>query len=135
MHFAKVKDIVNIHSAYLKCSKIFIHKSGRINDPLGQTYSCADSGHYFHLKIVLCYKIQTYVCVKIVIATGRDFGSAEWINNNFLLLGPYFGLKYNSDCCKKLSLIIIFSFQVSPGLLIFFTQPFLRVFKHFFLVR
>ena len=52
-----------------------------INDPLGQTHSPASSDH---LKFVLFWEILTDVhtpFVEIVITTGRDYGSASWINS------------------------------------------------------
>ena len=62
------------------------------NDPLGQTHSSASSDHYSHLKIVFLGEIlktegrtdgQT-TQTKLVITTGRDCGSASWINTNSL---------------------------------------------------
>ena len=59
-----------------------------INDPLGQIHSPASSDHYSHLKFVFVLRdfekwertdVQT-PRAKIVITTGRDFGSASWIN-------------------------------------------------------
>ena len=66
-----------------------------VNDPLGQTHRPASKDHYFQLKIILFCEIlksgnvmtnlQTELygrttCVKLVITTGRDCGSASWIN-------------------------------------------------------
>ena len=69
-----------------------------IKDPPGQTHSPARSDHYSHLKFVLfCEMLKSgYVrtdnscdfekwdgqtlCIKIFTSTGRDCGSAEWIN-------------------------------------------------------
>ena len=66
-----------------------------INDPLGQTHCPASCNHYSHLKVDLFCEIlksrdgrtdgrtdvQT-ARVKIVITTGRDCGSASWINKS-----------------------------------------------------
>ena len=59
-----------------------------INDPLGQSHSPASSDHYSRLKVALFCEIwkvgRTYgqtTCAEIVITTGRDCGSASWINN------------------------------------------------------
>ena len=53
-----------------------------INDPLGQIHSLTRSDHYFQATFVLCYftDVRTEPCAKIMITTGRDCGSAEWIN-------------------------------------------------------
>ena len=56
-----------------------------INDPLGQTHSVASSDHYF---LLFCFARsekwrrtdERTTCAKIVITTGRDCGTAEWIN-------------------------------------------------------
>ena len=55
------------------------HKTGVINDPLGQTLSFASRDHYFHLKRKL--RISERTCMKILITTGCDGGMIEWINN------------------------------------------------------
>ena len=52
------------------------------NDPLGQSHSLASSEHCFHLKFLLKKWARTDIrttCVKTIITTGRDCGSAEWI--------------------------------------------------------
>ena len=60
-----------------------------INDPLGQINSPASSDHWYHLKCVLfCENLNSgdgranirTPRVKIMITTGRDCGSASWIN-------------------------------------------------------
>ena len=53
-------------------------KTGVINDPLGQNRS---RDHYSQLKIVLfCMILKSdNICENIVITTGREFESAEWI--------------------------------------------------------
>ena len=56
-----------------------------MNDPLDQTHSPTSSDLYSHLEVVLFLKIlksedRPTVRSKIVITTGRDCGSAEWIN-------------------------------------------------------
>ena len=48
-----------------------------------QTHSLASNEHCFHLKFVLFGKVGTdggHDCVKTMITTGRDSGSASWIN-------------------------------------------------------
>ena len=59
-----------------------------INDPLGQIYGPASSDHYSHLKFLVCdilksgdgrSDVQT-LRLKIVITTGRDWGSSSWMN-------------------------------------------------------
>ena len=59
-----------------------------INDPLGQTHSPASSDNYFRLKFWFVSQdfekwertdIET-TRAKIMITTGRDCGSASWIN-------------------------------------------------------
>ena len=78
----------NVSAAVTKFAykqKITIHKTGVINDPLGQTHSHASSEHCF---LLFCFSRfekwgRTYVrttCAKTMIPTGRDFGLAEWIN-------------------------------------------------------
>ena len=59
-----------------------MEKTCVINDPLGQTHSLASSDHYFMLFCFARFEKwgRTYV-QKTMITTGRDFGSAEWINN------------------------------------------------------
>ena len=62
-----------------------------INDPLGQTHSPASSDRYSRLKFVLYCEImksgderkdgRTDNTCDIVVTTGRDCGSASWINN------------------------------------------------------
>ena len=60
-----------------------------IKDPLGQTYSPASGDVYSHLKYLFCFvrflkegtDVQT-PRAQIVITTGRDCGSASWINGN-----------------------------------------------------
>ena len=68
---------------------LFYNKTCVINDPLGQTHTClASSDHYF---LLFCFaRFEKWVrtdgtngrtkCAKIIITTGRDFWSAEWIN-------------------------------------------------------
>ena len=63
-----------------------INKTCVINDPLGQTHSLASSDHYF---LLFCFdRFEKWgrtngrtTCTKIMINTGRDCGSAEWIKN------------------------------------------------------
>ena len=79
------KVISREHSIYLKTRKTCQDKTGVINDPLGQTHNLASSEHYFRLKFVLfCEKwersYERTTCAKTIINTGRDCGSAEWIN-------------------------------------------------------
>ena len=53
-----------------------------INGPFGQTHSPNSSDHCSRLKIVLfCenLKVGRTTHAKILITTGRDCGSAEWI--------------------------------------------------------
>ena len=63
-----------------------------INDPLGQTHSFVSSDRYSCLNVLFCEilnsgwqrtdgrtDVQT-TRAKIVITTGRDCGSASWIN-------------------------------------------------------
>ena len=60
-----------------------------INDPLGQTHIHSSSDHYFHLSFILFCKLlkigygrtdEETTRAEIVITTGRDCGSASWIN-------------------------------------------------------
>ena len=64
------------------------HKTGVINDPLGQTHSHASSKHCF---LLFCFaRFEKWgqtdgrtTCVKTMIPTGSDCGSAEWINKGY----------------------------------------------------
>ena len=72
---------------FLKCQKCSQDKAGVINDPLGQTHILAKSENCFHLNL-FCFEKwgRTYertTCAKIMITTGRDFGSASWIKKEF----------------------------------------------------
>ena len=63
------------------------YKTGVIYDPLGQTHSLASCQHCFHFEIF--WKVGTdadgrtdQTHVKIMITSGQDCGSAEWIKFN-----------------------------------------------------
>ena len=66
--------------------KYDIHKTGVINDPIGQTHNHASSEHCF---LLFCFsRFEKWgrtdgrtTCAKTMIPTGRDFGLAKWINN------------------------------------------------------
>ena len=89
------------------------NKTGVINDPLGQTHNPSSSGHHSHLKIVILRDFVTdgrmeeqTPYTKIVITTGHDCGSAEWINTQKSF--------YSDISCKKCSsLSTTCSFKVS----------------------
>ena len=64
------------------------------NDPLGQTHSPAGSDHDSRLKLFCFARFSKVVtdgrttCVKTMIITCRDSGSAEWITDDtFFLCG------------------------------------------------
>ena len=64
------------------------YKTVVINDPLGQTRSLASCDHYSRLNFVLFCEFLTRgdVCTraKIVMITGRDYWSSEWIKLTIL---------------------------------------------------
>ena len=92
------------------CKNVLVRDMCAINDPFGQTHTPASSDHYFHLEIVLCFAqfwkvgmdVQT-PDVKIVITTGRDFGSPEWINN-FLFIFLWYQVSTRNRYFKTINL-------------------------------
>ena len=80
--------------------KLYLHKTGVINDPLGQTHCHEPSIE--HCFLLICFFLDsksTYLWTdaqhvrKTMIPTGRDFGLAEWINKNvgfFRCFFPFF---------------------------------------------
>ena len=72
-----------------KAVKVKLNKTCVINDPLSQTHSPTSSDHYFHttfVRFAIFWKVgtdvRTVICAKIMITTGWDCGSAEWINKS-----------------------------------------------------
>ena len=84
-----------------------------IDDPLGQPHSPASNDHYSHLKVVLFCEIlkdgngrtdEQPPRAKIVIITGRDCGSASWIN--IVVCGKSMVLCQKNIQCPLLLLLI-----------------------------
>ena len=76
--------LIEYHRSFKNCKR---NKTGVINDPLCQTHSLASSEHCSRLNFVLFLKVGTdgrmyerTTCAKAMITTGRDCGSASWIN-------------------------------------------------------
>ena len=70
-------------------------KTGVISDPLGQPHRHAYCKHYFTWRFVQFYWFfeweWTYrhgICMKIIITTGIDRGSAVWIKKRWLFSMP-----------------------------------------------
>ena len=69
-----------------------------INDPLGQTHSLASSDHYLFESCFVLLDFEKWTTrAKIVITTGRDCGSASWINNKLMICGRIWP-KGSDDC-------------------------------------
>ena len=92
-----------------------------INDPLGQTHSPASSDHYSHLKVVLFCEILKSPDgrtdgrtprAKIVITTGRDCGSASWINRTLQKCLRSYSFFYSNQSHNRL--ISLFSISIDP---------------------
>ena len=73
MHYSKDKYF---------CFMLYMYKTCVINDPLSQTHSPTSNYNYFQETFVLFWDIlekRMDTFAKIIINTGRDCGSAEWI--------------------------------------------------------
>ena len=98
---------VYIRVEMILCNKrIILYKTRQVSSmihSLGQTNSHPSNEDCFRLKIVLFWKVgmngrsywRTYertTCAKTMITTGRDCGSASWINSKTIPSGTFFSI-------------------------------------------